>query len=200
MDSAARLQLTRRAMWISGASVVWALAVGVAAIGAGATARSLALVAFGLESLLDGSASVVLVWRFHVEAASSARADRVEHVAVRIIGGVLLMAGTYIAVQAIRELATRSGPARTTVGVVLAAASVLLLPVLAFVKLRLAQRLRSAALQGDGVLSAAGACLAAAALLGLLLNSAFGWWWADSTAALIIAGALGLAGWRACAT
>ena len=197
MNTVSRLGLTRSAMWACGATVVWALGVGIAAIGVGTADRSLALVGFGLNSLVDGSASAVLVWRFSLEGRSADRANRVEHVALRLVGAALLSAATYVAVQAVRDLTTPSGPTPTTLAILLAGVSVLVLPLLAFIKLRLARKLGSTALRGDGVLSAAGASLASAALLGLVLSNAFGWWWADSIAALIIGTVLAREGWRA---
>ena len=100
------------------------------------------------------------------------------------------MIGSYLTVAAVVALANRSQPHSTAVGVALTAASVLVLPVLARAKLRLAKQLGSSALRGDGVLSLAGAVLAAATLISLLVDSAFGWWWADPVAALLIAGIL----------
>ena len=91
---------------------------------------------------------------------------------------------------AVVALANHSHPGRTAVGVALTGASVLVLPVLARAKLRLAQQLGSSALRGDGVLSLAGAALAAATLVSLVVESALGWWWADAVAALLIAGTL----------
>jgi divalent metal cation (Fe/Co/Zn/Cd) transporter len=187
-------------MWVSVASVIWAMAVGIAAVAAGAAARSVALVAFGIDSLVDGSASILLTWRFSLEGQSPDRAAGAEYLALRLVGVALLSAAAFVSAQAIMDLINRSGPSPTTVGLALAGASVLVLPLLAVIKLRLAGSLGSAALRGDGVLSAAGACLAAAALLGLILAGTFGWWWADSTAALIIATALAWEGWRALST
>jgi divalent metal cation (Fe/Co/Zn/Cd) transporter len=96
----------------------------------------------------------------------------------------------YLAVRAIMALADGSGPESSALGIVLASASIVVLPILAVAKLRLAKPLRSQALRADGVISAAGAVLAAATLLGLILNSALDLWWADSIAALIIAAVL----------
>jgi divalent metal cation (Fe/Co/Zn/Cd) transporter len=194
---AVRLRFTKAAVRTCGASVVWAALIGLAALAAGIGSSSIALVGFGLDSLVDGSASAVLVWRFSVEGRASERTDQVEHVAVRLVGAALLFAAAYVTVQAVRNLATRSGPTFSGVGITLAGASVVVLPVLAWLKLRLAMRLGSGALRSDGILSAAGAALATAALLGLVLADAFGWWWTDSAAALVVAVALAAEGWRA---
>ena len=102
--------------------------------------------------------------------------DLVERRAARAIGAVLVVIGVDVSVSAVAALAGHSVPLRSTVGVVLTAASILVLPVLARAKLRLARLLGSSALRGDGVLSLAGAALAAVALASLALNAAFGWW------------------------
>ncbi len=105
-------------------------------------------------------------------------------------GAILVLIGLYLATAAIFALANHPHPDSTVLGAALTAASVLLLPVLARAKLRLAKQLGSSALHGDGVLSLAGAVLAAATLISLLVDSAFGWWWADAVAALLISGTL----------
>lgn len=114
----------------------------------------------------------------------------IERRAARVVGGILVLIGLYLAVAAVVALTNHSHPQRTVVGIALTAASLLVLPVLARAKLRLAGQLGSSALRGDGVLSLAGAALAGATLAGLLAESAFGWWWADALAALVIAGTL----------
>lgn len=119
---------------------------------------------------------------------------------MRFVGGVLLFAAAYVTVQAGRNLATESGPALSGVGVTLAGASMVVLPVLGCVKLRLAALLGSRALRGDGILSTAGAALAGAAVLGLVLADTSSWWWTDSAAAIVIAVVLPIEGWRALRT
>jgi len=182
-------QLTRAVSWC-GLSVAWAAVAGATALIAGVVAGSVALIGFGADSIVDGSASTVLVWRFSAECSGASHADDVERRAARLVGGILVLIGVYLAVAAIFALANHSHPEHTAVGVGLTAASVLVLPVLARAKLRLAKQLGSSALHGDGVPSLAGAALAAATLTSLLAQSAFGWWWADAVAALLIAGTL----------
>jgi divalent metal cation (Fe/Co/Zn/Cd) transporter len=137
----------------------------------------------------------VLVWRFGAEKAGAINVDVVERRAARLVGGILVVIGVYLAVAGVVALANRSHPEHTAVGVVLTAASVLVLPVLARAKLRLSNQLGSSALHGDGVLSLAAAALAAATLVSLLVESALGWWWADAVAAMLIAATLPREGW-----
>lgn len=182
-------QLGRAVCWCA-LSVAWAVVAGAMAVVAGVLLGSVALLGFGADSIVDGSASAVLVWRFNAEREGASNAASVERRAARVVGGILVLIGLYLAVAAVVALASHSHPQRTVVGIALTAASLLVLPVLARAKLRLARQLGSSALRGDGVLSLAGAALAGATLAGLLAESAFGWWWADALAALVIAGTL----------
>lgn len=171
-------------------SVGWALLVGVTSLAAGLAANSTALVGFGLNSLVDGTASAILVWRFRHERLDVRPSDELERRAAQAIGVILLLIALYLGARAISALAESSGPEPSPLGVALTSASILVLPFLARAKLRLAGPLKSQALRADGVLSAAGAMLAAATLAGLAMNTALHWWWADSVAALVIAAAL----------
>ncbi len=183
----ARSNQLAQALWWCAASVAWALVAGATALIAGLVVGSVALIGFGADSIVDGSASAGLVWRFGAEKAGAINVDAVERRAARLVGGILVLIGVYLAVAAVVALANHSHPEHTSVGVALTAASVLVLPVLARAKLRLSIQLGSSALRGDGVLSLAGAALAAATLISLLVESAFGWWWADAVAAVLIA-------------
>ena len=176
-------------------SVAWAVVAGATALVAGVVVGSVALIGFGADSIVDGSASAVLVWRFGAEKAGAVNVDVVERRAARLVGGILVLIGAYLVVAAVVATANHSHPEHTTVGVVLTAASVLVLPILARAKLRLSSQLGSSALHGDGVLSLAGAALAAATLVSLLVESAFAWWWADAVAAVLIAFTLLREGW-----
>lgn len=180
-------------------SVVWAALAGTVSVVAGLASGAVALVAFGLDSVIDGSASAVLVWRLRTQLRDPGRtesAERAERIATKAVGAAMLAAGAYVVVQAIRTLTTGTAAHSQSVALVLLAASVLVLPGLSMVKLRLARVLGSEALRGDGVLSAAGAALALVALAGAGAESWWGWWWANPVAALLIACFLGREGFR----
>jgi divalent metal cation (Fe/Co/Zn/Cd) transporter len=182
----ARHHLVAAATRWSALSVAWASLVGAASLVAGFAVSSVALVGFGANSTLDGSASAVLVWRFRHERLATADVIAVERRAALAVGTAMIGIGLYLSVSAISAMSTHSVPERSAIGIVLTAASVCVLPVLARAKLRLAAPLGSTALRGDGVLSLAGAVLAAATLASLVLDAAFDWWWADAVAALLI--------------
>lgn len=177
-------------------SVLWSAATGVSSVVVGLAVSSTALAGFGANSILDGTASAVLIWRFGAGRSHGAEADAVERRAAVAVSVVMIGVSLYLAATAASALASRSTPEKSVVGIVLAAASTIVLPVLARAKLALAARLRSAALRGDGMLSLAGAVLAAATLFGLLTRATLGWWWADAVVALIIAVMLGCEGLR----
>jgi divalent metal cation (Fe/Co/Zn/Cd) transporter len=183
------------------ASVAWAALAGVACLAAGVAASSNALVAFGANSMLDGTASGVLVWRFrHERSRADADVDAVERRGAFAVGAVMTAVAVYVGARAVRALADHSVTKTPSVGLGLTTASVLVLPVLAQRKLRLSAGLRSPGLRGDGVLSFAGAVLAGATLLSLVLDAALGWWCADAVAALLISAMLLMEGVRTIAS
>ena len=191
-----RHRLLSAAMHWSALSLAWAALVGATSLVAGLAVSSVALIGFGANSIIDGSASAVLVWRFRHERLSTAEVDAVERRAALVVGTAMSGVALYLIISAISALATHSVPDRSVVGIVLTAASVCMFPVLARAKLRLAAALQSRALRGDGVLSLAGAVLAAATLTSLVLDAAFDWWWADAVAALLISAMLLAEGMR----
>jgi divalent metal cation (Fe/Co/Zn/Cd) transporter len=187
----ARKDSVRSAVRLSVASVTWNAAAGITATLAGVLAGSVALIGFGLDSVVDGAASCVLIWRFQSEHRKLHRAEDLERRAARLVGGALLLIGLYVGARAVVALTSDSEAGATVVGVIIAAASVAVLPPLAYAKRRTANNLGSRALRGDSVLTAMGAVLAAAALLGLVATRLLGWWWADSAVALGISAILG---------
>jgi divalent metal cation (Fe/Co/Zn/Cd) transporter len=179
--------LLERALWWSVASLGWALLVGGLSVAEGLILHSTALVGFGLGSLGDGGASATLIWRFRHELHGEWPSHELERRATLIVGVVLALISAYLVIRAGIAIAEHSEPEGAPIAFALTVASLLVLPVLARAKLRLAGPVRSRALRADGVLSAAGAALAAASLIGLALSTGVGLWWADSAAALVIA-------------
>lgn len=182
-----RLALVRSAVRLSFFTVTWNGVVGVTALVAASVSGSSALVAFALSTLLDSSASAVLIWRFRREQSDPRVADRVERRAQTWITLAMLASAAYVGTKSVGALLDVSHPESPTLGVILALASLLVLPGLARMKFQVAAGLASLALRSDAVLTAAGAALAAITLAALIVNSALGWWWADACAALLIA-------------
>jgi len=187
----------RRAARLCGATVVWNLAVGGAAVATAAVTHSLSLIGFGVNAVVDSSVSSLLVWRFGAEAAGRPRrADRMERLALRLAGAAFSVIALYLLVQGARSLLEDRHAGTSLFGVAEAAAALAVLPLLAVSKYRLSRQLQSRALRADSLLSASGIALAAVALASLLLQRSLGWWWADSTGALLIAAVLAREGLR----
>jgi divalent metal cation (Fe/Co/Zn/Cd) transporter len=176
----------------SRASILWSVLAGCAAIAVGLTASALSLVAYGSDAVVDAAASAMILVDLRVEVGGG---DPPAHRrAERTVGSALLLIGAAVSVQSIRGIRSGVGPDHTTLGIIIAAASMLILPPLAVWKIRLGRRLQSPALRGDGFLTAAGGALAAVTLVGMVVDRTLGWWWADPAAAAVIAVFLVLAG------
>lgn len=190
------LRAARRAKALSWLSLVWMGAEGAVAITAGILAGSIALVGFGLDSAIEGFASVVIVWRFTGRRLLS---DAAEERAQKLVAIQFFILAPYVAFEAIRQLASAAHPETSVIGMVLTATSLVGMPILGVAKQRLAETLGSSATHGEGAQNLLCAYLAGAVFLGLLGNAVLGWWWLDPIAALVVAGIAvkeGAATWR----
>ena len=185
-----RRSLVGSALQLSYFTIVWNGVVGATALVVGLTTGSLALAGFALNALLDSSASVVLVWRFRKERSDPVAAEHLERRAQTWVIVAMFVVALYVGFEAVRALVEGSHPESSAFGFGIAAISLLVLPMLGVMKLRVAGHLGSPALRGDGVLTLAAAALAAITLVALLANSLLDWSWADPAAALVIAIAL----------
>jgi divalent metal cation (Fe/Co/Zn/Cd) transporter len=154
----------------------------VVAIAAGTAASSIALIGFGLDSTVEVMSAVVIVWQFRGLAE-----DR-ERRALKLIAMSFFALAVYVGVQAIIDLLWRSEPKSSTVGIGLAIASMIVMPMLARAKRRNGNAMGSATVLADSNQTKLCAYLSAILLAGLILNATAGWWWADPVAALGIAG------------
>jgi divalent metal cation (Fe/Co/Zn/Cd) transporter len=181
-----RASLLRAATTVSALSCAVSVALSTAALALAIDTGSLALAAFGLESMVDAGASGVLVWRFRVEGREPDRAAHVEQRARRLVGLVLVAVALYLGVASIRALVIGTTPHEAAGSVLLTASSVLVLPVLALRKLRLARQLGSRSLRADALLTAGGAVLGAITLAAVLVARYVRIEAADPAAALIV--------------
>jgi divalent metal cation (Fe/Co/Zn/Cd) transporter len=173
--------LERRAVRLAWATIAWNVIEAVIAITAGAAASSIALVGFGLDSSVEVMSAVVILWQFH------GLAEERERRASKLIAVSFFSLAVYVAIQAIVDLSGRSEPESSWVGIVLAIASLVVMPLLARAKRRTGNELGSVTVVADSNQTKLCAYLSAILLGGLLLNSIVGWWWADPLAALGIA-------------
>lgn len=167
-------------------SIVWSSLVGAVAVFAALQSGALSLLGFGVNALIDASASAALVWRFAVEVRAPRRAERVERAAERVVGAALSALGIYLIAGSVQALAAGEHPEGSSLGLVLLCASLVVQPPLALLKRRVAIRLRSGALRADSFLTAIGALLALLSLTGLAATAQFGVGWADAVAALAV--------------
>lgn len=191
-----RARLVRRARLLAAGGIAWHIVEFGVALGAGIAASSIALVAFGADSLIEGFAGGVLLWRFARSRSASAAAERR---AQRLISASFFLLAAYVAVEASRSLAGADRPAASWVGIGLAAVTAPSMPLLAAAKRRVGRRLGSGATVSEGAQNMLCAYLSVALLIGLGANAALGWWWADPVTGFLIAAVAlreGLAGWR----
>ena len=158
---------------------------GLIAILAGLLAGSIALVGFGFDSIIEVTSGAALLWRLHADV-DEARRERVEAITLRVVGVCFLALAVYIGFDSIKSLVAREAPERSIPGIILAVVSLVVMPLLAHAKRKVATGIGSAAMKADAKQTDFCTYLSAILLGGLLLNALFGWWWADPVAALVM--------------
>lgn len=166
-------------------TIGWNSLEAMVALVSGIIAGSIALVGFGLDSVIEVSSGAILLWRLLAEGQAENR-ERAEQMALRLVGGSFLLLAAYVAYEAIASLLRHQAPEKSLPGILLAIASLALMPVLARAKRRVARGLGSGAMQADSRQTDICAYLSATLLGGLVLNALAGWWWADPVAGLIM--------------
>ncbi len=182
--------------WIA---VAWMVVEAVAAVVAGIRAHSTALLAFGIDSVIELVAGCALLWRLYVErnGDDAARVERAERTASWIVGFALLLLAGYIVVTSIVKLIRHTGAESSTLGILIAASSGLLMPFVAAAKKRIGRRVGSSALEADGSCSQVCAYMSWIVLAGVVATSLLGWWWIDAVAALALVYFVVHEGWEA---
>lgn len=179
-----RDRLIRRAKALSWLSLAWMTVEGTVAITAALIAGSVALLGFGIDSVIEGLASVIVIWRF---TGARRLSDQAELRAQKAVAISFFLLAPYIAQDAIRALASGEHPATSWVGIGLSASSIGVMPLLGHAKQRIGAQLGSGATLGEGTQNLLCAYMAAGVLVGLAANTALGWWWLDPVIALVIA-------------
>lgn len=193
-DPARRRQLGRRAQWLAAASVSYNLVEAVIAIAAGLVAGSIALVGFGLDSIVEVSSGLIILWQFRHRLPESR-----ERRALRLIALSFFALGAYVCFEAVRTLVSSHEPQTSPVGIGLAIASLAIMPFLSWAQRRTGRSLGSNAVVADSTQTLLCTYLSAVLLAGLLLNATLGWSWADPVSGLVIAAVAvreGLQAWR----
>jgi len=179
---ARRAVLRRRIRLLVAATITYNVVEAIIAISAGTVAGSIALIGFGLDSVIEVSSAAAVAWQF-----SATDPERREKVALRVIAGSFFALAAYVTVEALRTLVNGNEPERTTVGIVLVAVSVVVMPFLSWAQRKAGRELGSASAVADSRQTLLCTYLSAAVLVGLVLNAALGWWWADPVVALGLA-------------
>jgi divalent metal cation (Fe/Co/Zn/Cd) transporter len=176
--------LVRRVKLISWLSLAWMTAEGAIGVAAGIAANSIALIGYGLDSTIEGIASLVIIWRF---TGARIHSDAAEARAQKIVAVTFFLLAPYIVVAAIHHLATGSEAQASWVGIGLAIVSGSLMPLFGRAKKRLGDELHSAATAGEGTQNLLCGYLSLTILSGLAANALLGFWWADPLVALVVA-------------
>ena len=166
-------------------TIAWNGFEAAVALISGLIAGSVALIGFGLDSIIETTSAVILLWRLRSDSESSRR-EHAEHVARRLVGACFVLLAAYITAESAHALWTHERAQRSLAGILIAIAAVLVMPLLGRAKRRVAVELGSRALHSDSRQADFCAYLSAILLAGLVLNTLFGWWWADPAAALIM--------------
>lgn len=182
-NATARATLVRRGLRLNYATIAYNVLEAVVSLAAGIVAGSVALIGFGIDSVIEVTASGAAQWRLRADV-DHARRERVERTTLRVIGWSFLALAAYVAVDSVTSVWYRERPDRSTAGTVILALSVIVMPVLARAKRRVARQLGSAALEADAMQTSLCAYLSVIALAGVALNALMGWWWCDPAAAL----------------
>lgn len=177
-----RPELRRRIRWLVAATITYNVIEAVVAISAGTIANSIALIGFGLDSVIEVSSAAAVAWQF-----AGPDHERREKVALRIIAGSFFALAAYVSFEAIRTLVGAGQPEHSPVGITLVAISVVVMPFLSWAQRRAGRELGSASAVADSKQTLLCTYLSAAVLVGLVLNATLGLWWADPVVALGLA-------------
>lgn len=194
LEPAERARLARRAQLLAGASVAYNVLEAVVAVTAGLLAGSVALMGFGLDSVVEVSSGLIILWQFRHRMPETR-----ERQALRLMALAFFALAAYVTVESVRGLVGGEHPEHSPVGIGLAIASLIIMPALSVAQRRTGQRLGSVTVVADSTQTLLCTYLSAVLLAGLVLNATLGWGWADPVAGLIIAAVAvreGVEAWR----
>ncbi|MEV6693573.1 cation transporter [Micromonospora sp. NPDC051196] len=191
-QAARRAVLIRRIRWLVAATITYNVVEAIVAIVAGTIASSTALIGFGLDSIVEVASAAAVAWQF-----TAADPGRRERTALRVIAVSFFGLAAYVSVESLRALFAGTQPEHSTVGLALAALSLAIMPILSLTQRRAGRELGSVSAVADSKQTLLCTYLSAVLLVGLAVNSLFGWWWADPIAALVIAAVAVREGWDA---
>ncbi|WJK32759.1 cation transporter [Solwaraspora sp. WMMA2065] len=185
LSAARQATLARQIRWFVAATIAYNVIEAIVAISAGTVASSTALIGFGLDSVVEVASAAAVAWQF--TGADHERRESRERAALRVIAVSFFALAGYVGFESVRALLSAHRPDHSTVGLILAALSLAVMPVLSTAQRRAGRELGSASAVADSKQTLLCTYLSAVLLVGLAVNSLFGWWWADPAAALVIA-------------
>jgi divalent metal cation (Fe/Co/Zn/Cd) transporter len=185
LTGGSRAKLIKRGKLLEYFTIGYNSLEGLIAITAGLFAGSIALVGFGFDSIIEVSSGIALLWRLHADKDVHRR-ERAEQISLRIVGFAFLALAAYVAYDSITSLLYREPPEESLPGILLAAASLIVMPLLVRAKRKVARGIGSGAMAADAKQTELCTYLSAILLGGLLLNALWGLWWADPVAALVM--------------
>jgi divalent metal cation (Fe/Co/Zn/Cd) transporter len=188
-----RRDLVRRGRRLEYFTIGYNSLEGLVSIAAGLLAGSVSLVGFGLDSIIEVTSGAALLWRLHHDFNPSRR-EQMERATLRIVGACFFALAAYILYESVSTLIRHAAPERSIPGILIAGASVVVMPLLARAKRRVAAGIGSGAMRADSRQTDFCTYLSAILLGGLLLNALFGWWWADPAAGLVMVPMIGKEG------
>jgi divalent metal cation (Fe/Co/Zn/Cd) transporter len=182
-----RLDGLQRGIALEYVSLAYNVLESVVGLAAGTVAGSVALIGFGLDSVVESSSAAILIWRFRTETRRRRSSEDAERRAVRLVAFAFFALATYIGGRAILDLVAQSRPDDSRIGIALAVASLIVMPWLVARKRKLAVEIDSRSLKADSTQTLLCTYMSAFLLVGLVANALLGWWWADPVAGLAIA-------------
>lgn len=184
MNDIDRETYLRRGKTLEHVTIAYNALEGLAALIAGAFAGSIALIGFGADSAIEVTSGVALLWRLHTDDPLTR--ERAERMTLRIVGFCFLALVAYVAIDSTRSLFKHQPPEHSIAGIIITSLSVIIMPMLAHAKRKVAAAIRSEALRAEARQTELCMYLSAITLAGLVLNAWLGWWWADPVAALVM--------------
>jgi cation diffusion facilitator family transporter len=179
--------LHKRALGLSYFTVGYNIAEGIASIAAGFWAGSIALVGFGLDSFIESMSGSIMIWRFRKhEKLSQEEEEKIEKKAVKLVAITFFILGAYVLFESVKKLLRREIPDPSIIGIIIAMISIIVMPILFYLKYKTGKQIKSRSLIADSKETLACMFLSAALLVGLGLNYLYGFWQADPIVGLII--------------
>ena len=188
MKNTENQQWVRLGLWLVVATMAYNVIEAVVALWSGIEAASIALFGFGLDSVIELCAAGLLLWRLWEESrgASEERIEKIEHRVHRFVGGTFIALALYVVIQAGYSLWFQEAPEESFIGIILASASLVVMPLVSWGKLRAAREIGSLALRAEAKETLACSYLSFVLLIGLAPTATQGWWWSDPAVALLM--------------